>query len=323
MKDGDEVIKGEEEKQNDGRGTGHRGRRSLPVLRPASFIPSFVPASLLCLASLLVSCRTNPGAPANVAASPSPSRQQQAAAFPAGEVVDLSHAFDEQAVFWPTAEGFKLDKVADGETPQGYYYAANNFSTAEHGGTHIDAPVHFAAGRHTVDQIPLERLMGVAVVVDVSEQCASNRDYQVTVGDFQKWEATHGQIPRDAIVLLRTGFGRFWPDRARYMGTDERGAAAVAKLHFPGLHPEAARWLAGERAAKAVGLDTPSIDYGQSKLFESHRVLFDKNVPAFENLAGLERLPATGFRVIALPMKIRGGSGGPLRAVAILDAPSK
>jgi kynurenine formamidase len=235
-----------------------------------------------------------------------------------GTLVDLSHAYDEQTVFWPTAEGFKLEKVADGVTPQGYYYAANNFSTAEHGGTHLDAPVHFAEGRDTADRVPLERLLGAGVVVDVSEKCARDADYQVSTEDFEAWEREHGRLPDGAILILRTGFGRRWPDRRAYMGTDERGPEAVAKLHFPGLHPAAARWLADGRAIKAVGLDTPSIDFGQSKLFESHRVLFEKNIPAFENLANLERLPAKGFHVVALPMKIKGGSGGPLRAVAIV-----
>lgn len=236
----------------------------------------------------------------------------------AGTLVDLSHAYDEQTVFWPTAEGFKLEKVADGVTPQGYYYAANNFSTAEHGGTHLDAPVHFAAGRDTADRVPLERLMGAGVVVDVAERCARDADYQVTAEDFAAWERAHGRLPDGVILLLRTGFGRRWPDRRAYMGTDARGPEAVAQLHFPGLHPEAARWLTRERKVKAVGLDTPSIDYGQSQLFESHRILFEQNIPAFENLANLERLPAKGFHVVALPMKISGGSGGPLRAVAIV-----
>jgi kynurenine formamidase len=213
-----------------------------------------------------------------------------------------------------------LEKVAEGLTEKGYYYAANNFSTAEHGGTHIDAPVHFAAGRHTVEQIPLSRLMGRAVLLDVSAKCEANADYQISVEDFAAWEREHGPLPDGSILLLRTGFGRRWPDRKSYMGTDERGPEAVAKLHFPGLHPDAARWLVGNRQVKAVGLDTPSIDYGQSTLFESHRILFEKNIPAFENLANLERLPARDFFVVALPMKIAGGSGGPLRAVAILGA---
>jgi len=246
------------------------------------------------------------------------SRPADSARWPAGPPIDLSHDYSDQTVFWPTAESFKLDKVADGVTQQGYYYAANNFSTSEHGGTHIDAPVHFAKGHWSVDQIPLEQLIGAAVVVDVTAACANQPDYRVTTGDFTAWERSNGEIPAGTIVLIRTGYSRFWPDASRYLGTAERGAGAVAKLHFPGLHPDAARWLAESRRAKAVGLDTASIDYGQSTMYESHRILYERDIPAFENLTNLDRLPATGAFVVALPMKIKGGSGAPLRAVAFM-----
>jgi kynurenine formamidase len=238
--------------------------------------------------------------------------------FPGGRIVDLSHSFDAETIYWPTEEGFQLEKEHDGPTDKGYYYASNKFCAPEHGGTHIDAPRHFAAGHPTVDEIPLEQLTGAGILVDISKQCEANRDYQVTAEDFQAWEKKNGTIPRGAIVLLRTGFGRRWPDRLSYLGTNERGAGAVARLHFPGLHPEAARWLTTSRSIKAVGLDTASIDYGQSTMFESHRLLFEKNVPAFENLANLDGLPSKDFFIVALPMKIKGGSGGPLRVIAIV-----
>ncbi|MQA29903.1 MAG: cyclase family protein [Luteitalea sp.] len=238
--------------------------------------------------------------------------------WPAGDIIDLSHAYDADAIFWPTAEPFRLDKVADGITGGGYYYAANNFFTSEHGGTHIDAPVHFAQGHQSVDQIPLDRLLGHAVVVDVSGRAESDADYQVTQDDLLAWERINGSLPAGAIVLLRTGFSRRWPDATQYLGTAERGEAGVAKLHFPGLHPDAARWLITNRSIKAIGIDTASIDYGPSKLFESHRLLYAEDIPAFENLTGLERLPPTGAFIVALPMKIKGGSGAPLRAVAVV-----
>ena len=247
-------------------------------------------------------------------------RTAAAPAFPGGAVVDLSHAYDANAIFWPTAEPFTLTKVADGMTPGGYYYAANDFSTSEHGGTHIDSPIHFAQGRLTVDRIPLERLMGPAVVIDVAEAASRAADYQVTTQDIERAEARDGRIPDGAIVLIRTGFAARWPDAASYLGTAERGAAAVARLHFPGLHPDAAKWLAANRAIAAVGIDTASIDYGQSAAFESHRTLFAQDIPAFENLASLARLPPRGAHVIALPMKIAGGSGAPLRVIAILPS---
>ena len=232
-------------------------------------------------------------------------------------LVDLTHPFDATTVYWPTEEGFRLETGFAGVTERGYYYEAHRFRSAEHGGTHIDAPIHFAEGARTVDRIPVEQLLGPAFVVDVSRASARDPDYEVSVADLEGFEAEHGRLPRGAIVLLRTGFGERWPDRAEYLGTDERGAQALAKLHFPGLAPEAARWLV-ERGARAVGIDTASIDHGPSTLFESHRILFAANVPAFENLANLARLPATGCFVIALPMKIAGGSGGPLRIVAML-----
>jgi kynurenine formamidase len=235
-----------------------------------------------------------------------------------GQVVDLTHPFDTETIYWPTEEGFVLERGFEGMTEGGYWYAAHRFRGAEHGGTHIDAPIHFAEGRHTVEEIPLERLRGEAVRIDVRAACAGDRDHLVDAADFAAWEARHGRIPDGAIVLLHTGFGERWPDRQTYLGTDERGAAAVAKLHFPGLHPEAARWLVEERSVGAVGIDTASIDHGPSRDFLAHRILMAANVPAFENLAHLERLPARDFRVVALPMKIRGGSGAPLRAIAIL-----
>ncbi len=238
-----------------------------------------------------------------------------------GHWVDLSHDFAADTVYWPTAEPFKLDTVSAGITDKGYYYSAYQFSAAEHGGTHIDAPVHFAEGHDTVDQIPLDRLIGPAIKVDVSAKAKADRDYQVKVADFETWETQNGRIPDDSIVLLRTGWSEYWNDRMKYLGTDKRGAEAVAELHFPGLAPEAARWLAGNRKIKAIGLDTASIDYGQSKLFESHRILMVQDIPAFENVANLDRLEAKVAMVIAMPMKIRGGSGGPLRIIALLERP--
>ena len=245
-----------------------------------------------------------------------PIMAQRVPVLPAGRVVDLSHPFDANTVYWPTAEGFKLDTDFEGMTDKGYFYSAYRYSAAEHGGTHLDAPIHFAKGRHHVDEIPLEQLMGNGIVIDVTSQCASNPDYQVSVADLQNWERRNGRIAPGTIVFLRTGFGKRYPDRKSYLGTEERGAGAVAKLHFPGLDPAAARWLTQNRSIKAIGLDTASIDYGQSTHFESHRILMEQNIPAFENVANLELLPAKGFSVIALPMKIKNGSGGPLRIVA-------
>lgn len=253
------------------------------------------------------------------ACAPAPSQPESpSGAIAAERLVDLSHEYSADAIFWPTAEGFTLDVVAAGMTPQGYYYAANNFSGAEHGGTHLDAPVHFAEGRWSVEQIPIDQLAGGAAVVDISRKAADAPDYQLTTAELQAWEQAHGSMS-GLLVLIRTDYSKRWPDAAAYLGTAERGEAAVAKLHFPGIHPDAGRWLV-QRRVKAVGIDTASIDFGQSTRFETHRVLYEANIPGLENLTNLDRLPAAGATVVALPMKIKGGSGAPLRALAILPA---
>lgn len=235
-----------------------------------------------------------------------------------GKWVDLSHDFSADTIYWPTADGFKKSTVFEGHTEKGFYYTAYNFMAAEHGGTHIDAPVHFAENKQTVDQIPLSQLIGSAVVIRVIEQVAQDRNYQFSVEDILSWEQSHGTIPDNSIVLIDTGSSKLWPDKQAYMGTDERGEEAVKKLTFPGIHPDAARLLVNDRNIKAVGLDTPSIDYGGSSLFETHQILFEHNIPGLENVANLNLLPETGALVIALPMKIKGGSGAPVRIVALL-----
>jgi kynurenine formamidase len=235
-----------------------------------------------------------------------------------GTWIDLTHDLAEDSIFWPTAERFRHEAVTAGVTPGSWYYSAYNIVTSEHGGTHIDAPVHFGEGKHSVHEIPLDRLVGPAAVVDVSRAALADRDYQFTVDDVKRWEAEHGTLAKGAIVLFRTGYAMFWPDAEKYIGTSERGPDAVAKLHFPGLSAEVARFLTEQREVRAVGLDTPSLDHGQSTDFMAHRILSANNVPGFENVADLDRLPPTGAFVIALPTKIRGGSGGPLRIVGYI-----
>jgi kynurenine formamidase len=236
----------------------------------------------------------------------------------APRIIDLTYPFDESTIYWPTEEGFKLLRGPAGVTEQGYYYAANRFMCAEHGGTHIDAPIHFWERGQTVDEVPLRRLIGPGACVDVSQKCAGDRDYQVTAEDFQAWEAATKSSLEGRIVLIRTGFGRHWRDREKYLGTQETGRAAVAKLHFPGLDPAAADWLITRRRVRMVGIDTASIDHGQTREYPTHVRLFRDGVPALENVAEMDKLPAEGFTLIALPMKIGAGSGAPCRVVAML-----
>jgi kynurenine formamidase len=262
-----------------------------------------VPAASLLLPFILMAV---PGHPAARAPEIHPSR-----------LVDLTHPFNAETVYWPTSPGgFQLHRLSHGPTPGGWFYAANAFCAPEHGGTHLDAPIHFAEGGLTADRIPLENLVAPAVVLDVTAQGSRDPDYRLTPGDVAGFEREHGRIPPGTIVLLRTGWSARWPDRKRYLGDDTPGDAS--RLHFPSFGEEAARLLVEDRRAAALGADVASIDHGQSKEFGVHRIAAARGVPGLENLANLDRLPATGALVLALPMKIEGGTGGPVRVVAIL-----
>lgn len=232
-------------------------------------------------------------------------------------VVDLSHPFDAQTVYWPTAPStFQLTRLHHGMTEAGFFYSANSFCTPEHGGTHIDAPVHFAEGRRSVDQVPLSQLIAPAVVIDVSRQAGSDPDYRLSLEDLKAWESRNGPVPEGAVVLLRTGWAHRWPDRKRYLGDDTPGDAS--RLHFPSYGRDAAQFLVQSRRVGALGVDTASIDHGPSKDFIVHQIANVANVPGLENVAAMDELPETGAWVIALPMKIAGGSGGPVRIVALV-----
>lgn len=232
-------------------------------------------------------------------------------------IVDLSHAYGPSTVMWPTSPTkFELNQLSFGMTEGGYFYAANSLVTPEHGGTHLDAPIHFSETGRTAEQIPLEQLIAPAVVIDVTTRALADRNYRATRKDVLRFERMHGTITRGTIVLLRTGWSRHWPDAKAYLGDDTPGDAS--KLSFPSFGVDAARLLVEERAVAALGVDTASIDYGKSTDFQVHRLAASKNVPGLENLTNLDRLPPRGALVIALPMKIEGGSGGPLRAVALI-----
>lgn len=238
-----------------------------------------------------------------------------ALAIDESKLVDLSHAFDEKTVYWPTAKPFVWHKEAWGPADGGYWYASGSFEASEHLGTHIDSPIHFAEKQATTDAIQLRQLIGPAAVIDVTRAAAANRDYQLSPSDIEAWEKAHGRIPPGAIVLVRTGWSKFWPDRGRYMGSTAPGD--VKNLHFPGISAEAAKLLVSRRV-DGVGIDTASLDHGPSADFQTHRILNGAGIYGLENVATLDRLPPTGATIIALPMKIRNGTGGPVRIIAIL-----
>lgn len=250
------------------------------------------------------------GLPAGIGAA------AEATAIDESRIVDLTYAYDEHTISWPTAEPYALEVVAAHRTDAGFWYAANNLCLAEHSGTHMDAPLHFAEGADDAGAVPVARLIGPAVVIDVREQAARNADYRVTRADLLAWEAAHGPMPDGAIVLMLSGWGRYWPDKKRYLGTDVPGD--VDNLHFPGFSEEAAEFLVSERRIDAIGVDTPSLDFGQSKDFIVHRIVNGANMPGLENVANLESIPPAGATLIALPMKIARGSGAPVRIIAIL-----
>lgn len=231
-------------------------------------------------------------------------------------ILDLTYPFDESTVYWPTNKSFQWEKTAWGITSGGYWYASADFAASEHGGTHIDAPIHFGQGRNTVDQIPVSQLIGPAVLVDITQQCGANVDYELTVDDLKQWESRHGVIEDGSLVLIHTGWGQYWSNQHRYLGSDT--LRDVSTLHFPGVSRQAAQFLVTERAIRGVGIDTASIDPGRSRDFPVHQVLSQANVYALENVAALESLPPRGARVFALPIKIKGGTGGPVRIIAFV-----
>lgn len=279
-----------------------RGRRAAPTL------------SILLVLSVLTGACTPPGSESVDAVTPRGAQPFDLASY---DLVDLTYAYDDDTVFWPTSPThFELEELAYGVNDRGFFYAANQFCTPEHGGTHLDAPIHFAEGRHTVEAIPLERLIGPAVVIDIEDFTAEDRDHRLTLDDVRRHEAAHGEVQRGAIVLVRTGWGQFWGNPLAYLGDDTPGDAS--NLHFPSFGLEATRFLVEERAIRALGIDTASIDHGPSRDFPVHRLVAEANIPGFENVANLDLLPPTGAHVIALPMKIAGGSGGPVRIVAFV-----
>ncbi|MEM7050544.1 MAG: cyclase family protein [Acidobacteriota bacterium] len=232
-------------------------------------------------------------------------------------MVDLSHSFNQDTLYWPTSPTrFEKQEIAYGKTEGGWFYSAFSVCLPEHGGTHLDAPLHFAEGAHATDEMPLSDLIAPAVVIDVTAAAAKDRDYRLTVADLAAHEKRHGKIAPGTIVILKTGWSRYWPQAKAYLGDDTRGDAS--KLSFPSYGAEATKILVEERRVVLLGVDTASIDYGKSQDFPVHRISAARNVGGLENLTNLDQLPATGAYVIALPMKIEGGSGGPVRVVALV-----
>jgi kynurenine formamidase len=226
-------------------------------------------------------------------------------------IVDLTHAINGQVPkFDPAEAGFQARTL---QTIEKDGYLARYISLPEHFGTHIDAPAHFARGLWTVDQIPAERLLAPLVLIDVHDKVRGNPDYQLSVEDIAAWEHVNHQIPLAAVVMLRTGWGARWNSAKTYRNADAKGV-----MHFPGFSLDAAKFLVEARQALGLGIDTLSVDYGPSTDFPVHRYTLPQSLYHLENVANLEHVAPTGAIVVVAPMKIDGGSGGPVRILALL-----
>jgi len=231
------------------------------------------------------------------------------------ELVDLTYALSEDSLYWPNGSPFEYEKQLWGAGEDGKWYAMGYFATPEHLGTHLDAPIHFAENGWTNAEIPLDRFMAPAVVVDISERAAIDADATLQPEDIDAWIEDHGDLPAGAIILVRTGWADKWPDWNGYYGSDD--PFDTTTMHFPGVSPEGAA-RAIEVGAVGVGVDTASIDPGNNLAFAAHRVLAEAQLFNLENLTNLDRLPEAGAYLVALPAKIEGGSGAPARVVGLV-----
>ena len=256
---------------------------------------------LVILATINVSCTSNP-------------RNGKT-----GKLLDMTYPFNEDSIYWPTAKPFQLVKISWGISEGGYWYASNEFSAAEHGGTHADAPIHFAENGRTIDQIPLEEWIGPAVKIDVTTKCEEDRNYLLSIEDIKNWEEKNGEIPDGAWIIMYTGIDtKYYPDKKKVLGTERMGAEAIPALSFPGFSPESVDFLTKERNITGIVIDTPSIDYGKSTEFMAHQILFAADKLALENIANLDKLPADGALLYVIPMLITEGTGAPARVFAVL-----
>lgn len=232
------------------------------------------------------------------------------------ELVDLSHTYDHSTIFWPTSPiGFEHKVLAFGPSGNGYFYSAYTLSMPEHGGTHLDAPIHFSRDAKTVGELPLTDFYAPLAVIDISAKTDDDRDYRLAPEDIVAYETKFGALEAGTAVAIRTNWSRFWPDVKAYLGDDTPGDAS--NLSFPGFGTAAAKLLV-DRGVSMIGIDTASIDYGKSKDFAVHVVIAGSNIPALENLTNLADLPEKGAWILAAPMKIGRGSGAPARVVAFV-----
>ncbi|MBJ7599974.1 MAG: cyclase [Candidatus Nephthysia bennettiae] len=213
---------------------------------------------------------------------------------------------------WRTNELSRYD-----ERGPAWYW--NRFEGAEHVGTHLDAPNHWITGKDGEDvaSIPVDRLIGPAVIIDRTAEAARNPDYLLTVEDVRAFEAEHGPLPEGGWLLYRTGWEARAQESAAFLNADERGP------HTPGIDPECARWLAEESPIVGIGVETVGTDAGGAHSFQPafpcHHFMLGAGKYGLTQLAKLGELPPVGALLIVLPLKLVGGSGSPCRAVALME----
>jgi len=240
------------------------------------------------------------------------------------EVVDLTQPLSETTPIiqlpppFANTPAFQLHEISryDDRGPAWYW---NWFASGEHTGTHFDAPIHWVSGRDGQDvaQVPVERLIGPAVVIDRSEEASRDPDYLLSVDDIRAFEKQHGQLPEGGWLLYRTGWDARAHDQQRFLNADQSGP------HTPGIEPECARWLAEEAPIVGLGVETVGTDAGKAHSFEPafpcHQYLLGRDKYGLTQLANLARLPPTGAVIVVLPLKIVSGSGSPCRVLALVE----
>jgi kynurenine formamidase len=224
-------------------------------------------------------------------------------------VVDLTHPLPPDFPTFFGEPGLEMETLTT--------WAENKFNMfrwhmKEHTGTHMDAPIHFSEAGETVDQIPVEKLVVPLVVVDIRAKAAEDANAQVTPDDLNAWVAEHGPIPDGACVAMNSG----WDKKAK--GDEFRNADAEGVMHFPGFHVEAAQWLMEGRNVVGMGVDTLSLDYGQSQDFATHYGWLPTNRWGMECMANLGELPPVGATLVVGGPKIAGATGGPARLIALV-----
>lgn len=236
----------------------------------------------------------------------------------AHRIVDLSHKQDGNSLTWPGNPSYNFTQLFRGFAElYGFWYENNHFAMPEHMGTHIDAPVHTVQGMWKTDQIPIEKLYGPGVIINVKEKVKSNPDYRVTVEDLMMWEKKFGEMPRHAIAIMNSGWSDKYPNKTQIYGSTQH--TNISLFHFPSWHVDAVTWLINKRQINAVGVDTPSTDFGQASSYPCHLTLGKNNVVGIEYVANLDKVPENGSTIYVPVLKLFDGSGGPVRVFATFD----